>query len=136
VNSLLLIRFPFPALADHGSFELRLRCEALSKKSSTSSSSLAKVLVRCSLLLDTWDRCRDAKQTSRPFRHHAEGMVAARVRRRAIAEGWFKQKSKCGGTVEDHRNIALDVRELIRHRVFDQPVGSIFALTSASPGCV
>ena len=29
---------------------------------------------------------RDAKQTSRPFRHHAEGMVAARARRRASAE--------------------------------------------------
>src|SRR5262249_54196054 len=41
---------------------------------------------------------------------------------------WFRQKFKCGGTVEDHRNIALDVRELIRHRVFDQPVGSIFHL--------
>ena len=32
---------------------------------------------------------------------------------------------KCEGTVEDHRNIALDVRELIRKRVFEQPVGSI-----------
>jgi hypothetical protein len=32
VNSLLLIRFPFPTLADHGSFELRLRCEALSEE--------------------------------------------------------------------------------------------------------
>ena len=30
---------------------------------------------------------------------------------------------KCEGTVEDHRNIALDVRELIRKRVFEQPVG-------------
>ena len=30
--------------------------------------------------------------------------------------------------IEDHRMIALDVRELIRNRVFDQPVGSIFHL--------
>ena len=37
-------------------------------------------------------------------------------------------KSKCDGTVEDHRNIALDVRELIRKRVFEQPVGSVFHL--------
>jgi hypothetical protein len=29
---------------------------------------------------------------------------------------------------KDHRNIALDVRELIRKRVFDQPVGSVFRL--------
>ena len=35
---------------------------------------------------------------------------------------------KCEGTVEDHRNIALDVRELIRKRVFEQPVGSVFRL--------
>ena len=29
-----------------------------------------------------------------------------------LPKDWLKQKSKCGGTVEDHRNIALDVREL------------------------
>ena len=29
-----------------------------------------------------------------------------------LPKDWFRQKSKCGGTVEDHRNIALDVREL------------------------
>jgi hypothetical protein len=45
----------------------------------------------------------------------------------------FKQKSKCGGTVEDHRNIALDVRELIRMRVFEQPVGSVFRPRIAYP---
>jgi hypothetical protein len=40
---------------------------------------------------------------------------------------------KCEGTVEDHRNIALDVRELIRKRVFEQPVGSVFHLNIAYP---
>jgi hypothetical protein len=40
---------------------------------------------------------------------------------------------KCEGTVEDHRMIALDVRELIRRHVFDQPVGSAFRLNLAYP---
>ena len=40
---------------------------------------------------------------------------------------------KCAGTVEDHREIALDVRELIRKRVFEQPVGSVFHLNIAFP---
>ena len=40
---------------------------------------------------------------------------------------------KCDGTVEDHREIALDVRELIRQRLFDRPVGSVFALTLRLP---
>jgi hypothetical protein len=40
---------------------------------------------------------------------------------------------KCEGTVEDHHNIALDVRELIRKRVFEQPVGSVFHLNIAFP---
>ena len=40
---------------------------------------------------------------------------------------------KCEGTVEDHRAIALDVRELIRKRVFERPVGSIFHLNIAYP---
>jgi hypothetical protein len=40
---------------------------------------------------------------------------------------------KCEGTIEDHRMIALDVRELIRHRVFDRPVGSIFRLNIRFP---
>jgi hypothetical protein len=43
------------------------------------------------------------------------------------------RSSKCEGTVEDHRNIALDVRELIRKHVFDQPVGSVFRLSIAYP---
>ena len=32
---------------------------------------------------------------------------------------------KCEGTIEDHRLIALDVRELIRLRVFEQPLGRV-----------
>ena len=40
---------------------------------------------------------------------------------------------KCEGTIEDHRTIALDVRELIRKRVFEQPAGSIFHLNIAFP---
>jgi hypothetical protein len=40
---------------------------------------------------------------------------------------------KCEGTIEDHRMIALDVRELIRKHVFDQPVGSEFHLNLAYP---
>jgi hypothetical protein len=43
-----------------------------------------------------------------------------------LPKNLFKPKSKCEGTVEDHRNIALDVRELIRKHVFEQPVGSVF----------
>ena len=43
------------------------------------------------------------------------------------------RRPKCEGTVEDHRNIALDVRELIRKRVFERPVGSIFHLNLAYP---
>jgi hypothetical protein len=34
--------------------------------------------------------------------------------------------AKCEGTIEDHRPIALDVRELIRKHVFDQSVPSVF----------
>jgi hypothetical protein len=45
-------------------------------------------------------------------------------------------QSKCQGTIEDHREIALDVRELIRQHVFDNPVGSIFRLNMRIPGCV
>jgi hypothetical protein len=43
------------------------------------------------------------------------------------------RRPKCDGTVEDHRNIALDVRELIRKHVFEQPVGSTFHLNIAYP---
>jgi hypothetical protein len=52
-----------------------------------------------------------------------------------LPKDWFKQKSKCGGTVEDFRNIALDARELIRHRVFEQPVARYFTSTCAFLGC-
>jgi hypothetical protein len=45
----------------------------------------------------------------------------------------FKPQSKCHGTIEDHRNVVLDVRELIRKRVFEQPVGSVFHLNIAFP---
>jgi hypothetical protein len=45
----------------------------------------------------------------------------------------LRAKSKCQGTIEDHRNIALDVRELIRKHVFEQPVGSVFHLNIAFP---
>jgi hypothetical protein len=43
------------------------------------------------------------------------------------------RRPKCEGTIEDHRNIALDVRELIRHRVFERRVGSEFNLNLAYP---
>jgi hypothetical protein len=45
----------------------------------------------------------------------------------------IRPKSKCDGAIEDHRNIALDVRELIRQHVFDQQVGSLFALSLRFP---
>ena len=43
------------------------------------------------------------------------------------------RRPKCEGTVEDHRNIGLDVRELTRKHVFEQPVGSVFRLNIAFP---
>ena len=43
------------------------------------------------------------------------------------------RRPKCEGTVEDHRNIALDVRELIRKHVFEQPVGAAFRLQLRFP---
>ena len=45
------------------------------------------------------------------------------------------RRPKCEGTIEDHREIALDVRELIRKRVFDRPVGSVFPLNLPFLGC-
>jgi hypothetical protein len=50
-----------------------------------------------------------------------------------LPKGPLVAKSKCEGTVEDHRNVALDVRELIRKHVFEQPVGSVFRLNIAYP---
>jgi len=55
------------------------------------------------------------------------------VAREPLPKGLFNAKSKCDGTIEDHREIALDVRELIRKHVFDQPVGSVFHLTLRFP---
>jgi hypothetical protein len=40
---------------------------------------------------------------------------------------------KCAAAVEDYRPAALDVRELIRKRVFEQPVGSTFRPSLAYP---
>jgi hypothetical protein len=61
--------------------------------------------------------------------------VLAKINRRASAyrKVCLRPKSKCDGTVEDHRAIALDVRELIRKHVFEQPVGSVFQLNIAFP---
>jgi hypothetical protein len=50
-----------------------------------------------------------------------------------LPKGPLVAKSKCDGTIEDHRPIALDARELIRKHVFDQPVGSVFRLSIAYP---
>jgi hypothetical protein len=43
-----------------------------------------------------------------------------------LPKDFFNGQSKCDGTVEDHRGAALDVRELIRKQVFEQPVGTVF----------
>jgi hypothetical protein len=40
---------------------------------------------------------------------------------------------RCHGTVEDHRRVALDVRELLRKRVFEHPTGSTFYLDVRYP---
>jgi hypothetical protein len=50
-----------------------------------------------------------------------------------LPKGFFDTKSKCDGTVEDHRGAALDVRELIRQHVFERPVGSRFNLNLRFP---
>jgi hypothetical protein len=65
-------------------------------------------------------------------------MVANKADRQRVALGERLPKHrsrhpKCEGTVEDHRNIALDVRELIRKGVFERPVGSVFHLNIAFP---
>ena len=43
-----------------------------------------------------------------------------------VPKDLFRSKSKCEGTLEDHRGAALDVGELIRKRVFEQTVGTVF----------
>jgi hypothetical protein len=45
----------------------------------------------------------------------------------------LSRRPRCEGTVEDHQPIALDVRELIRYRVFGRRVGSEFNLNLAYP---
>ena len=50
-----------------------------------------------------------------------------------LPESLFNAKSKCEGTVENYRIIALDVRELMRKHVFEQPVGTIFRPNLAFP---
>jgi hypothetical protein len=40
---------------------------------------------------------------------------------------------RCRGTVEDHKKVALDVRELTRERVFERPDGSMFHLAMRYP---
>ena len=80
----------------------------------------------------TWNPCRQRRETIQAINHRAPSLVAARARRRAAAETLFRQP-KCEGTVEDHRLIALDVRELIRLRVFEQPVGRISNLDLTFP---
>jgi hypothetical protein len=47
--------------------------------------------------------------------------------------GVFNAKSKSEGTIEDHRAIALHVRELIREYVFEQPAVSVFHLNLRFP---
>jgi len=50
-----------------------------------------------------------------------------------LPRGSFEAKSKCDGTIEDHRAIALDVRELTRQHVFDHRVGTVFHLNLRFP---
>jgi hypothetical protein len=50
-----------------------------------------------------------------------------------LPNGALIAKAKCEGTIEDHRNIALDVRELTRMRVFARSAGSAFPLQLRFP---
>ena len=50
-----------------------------------------------------------------------------------LPNGPLIAKSKCEGTIEDHREIALDVRDLMRKHVFVRPVGSVFHLQLRFP---
>ena len=70
---------------------------------------------------------RSKHYTAQPRPLWQRALAAERLPKR------LSRRPKCEGTVEDHRNIALDVRELIRKRVFEQPVGSIFRLNIALP---
>jgi hypothetical protein len=66
-------------------------------------------------------------QNQRPKRSTAEPLAWWQrvIAGERLPSGLFDAKSKCEGTIEDHRMIALDVRELIRLRVFEQPVGPV-----------
>jgi hypothetical protein len=48
----------------------------------------------------------------------------------------FKAKSKCEGTVEDHRNIALDARELTRKQCLSSRWARFFISSCVFLGCV
>jgi hypothetical protein len=52
-----------------------------------------------------------------------------------VPKGSLITKSKCDGTIEDHRNVALDVRELIRKHVFERPVARFLVSSCAFLGC-
>ena len=116
----------FPALADHGSLELdsaAKRCRRRVRLVEQSGESCA-VPFFWTHWIDAVTRNKRADRSATTPKAWWQRVLAGEP----MPKDLFKQKSKCGGTVEDHRNIALDVRELIRHRVFDQPVGSIFGL--------
>jgi hypothetical protein len=50
-----------------------------------------------------------------------------------LPKGPLIAKSKCESTIEDHREIALDVRDLMRKHVFVRPLGSVFHLQLRFP---
>ena len=77
-------------------------------------------------------KCCDAKQTT-PRLTTAPRPLWQRVLAGERLPKRLCRHPTCEGTVEDHRPIALDVRELIRKRVFERPVGSIFYLNLAFP---
>ena len=86
-------------------------------------------MLRCSLSLD---KSRDAKQTISPATWRAQGVVAERVLAGEQAEPGVSPSEMR----RHHRRpapFALDVRELIRKHVFEQPVGSIFRPSIAYP---
>ena len=56
--------------------------------------------------------------------------TGARKKRLALS---MRFHPKCHGTIEDHRKIALDARELIRQRVFERRVGTVFRLAIRFP---
>ena len=77
--------------------------------------------------------CREAKKRPRRSTVEPKAWWQRVIAGERLPHGMFDAKSKCDGTIEDHRTIALDVRELIRKRVFEQSVGSVFRLSIAYP---